>query len=325
MSHASPPVRIATAALRPSATRRAALRLAAARSVGLVLVYHRVASHGALPHEVVPTLASSVFRTHLRTLCELGDVVPLAELLAPPPSTSRPRFAVTFDDDHDGHVAHVLPLLAEAGVPATFFLSGRSLHALPPYWWIRVEESIRSLGLQATCARLGLAAETPAELGYAVEHAPSIAALCEQLPEASQVCMQAEDIRTLARAGMTIGFHTLHHHRLVDLESSELDTAMKDGRAELESVAQAPVTMLAYPYGRVSRAVADAAERAGYAAAFASGGHPINHMSDRFVLGRWDPGALDGDELAAALSLRLLRPRTPSRSRLTRGTTRTYR
>jgi len=312
MSSSPLPVRIASAALRPSLTRGAALRLAAARSVGLVLVYHRVAPHGPSPHEVVPTLASSVFRAQVETLARLGDIVPLADVLQPPRSTSRPRFAITFDDDHEGHVANVLPILEDAGVRATFFLSGRSLHALPAYWWVRLEESIRRIGLAETAARLGLPARTPEELGYGVEHSGTLERLCELLPSAARADMPVDDIRTLARAGMTIGFHTLRHSRLSDLSGERLDTALREGRSELEAAAKTPVTMLAYPYGRATRETADAAAHAGYTAAFASGGHPVNHLSDRYLLGRWDPGASSGDAFAANVTLRLLRTRTPS-------------
>ena len=129
----------------------------------------------------------------------------------------------------------------------------------------------------------------------------------------SEPSMVGADIRRLSDAGMTIGFHTLHHVRVSDLSGADLDQAMTNGRRELADAAGTDVSLLAYPYGRANRQAAEAAERAGFRAAFASGGHPVSHRSDPFLLGRWDPGPLPADQFAAAVTLRLLRTQTRPR------------
>ena len=313
MSYPVLPVRLGTAVMRLSVARQAALHLAAARGAGLVLVYHRVGPDGAAAHEVVPTLPTALFRQHLDVLTRLGEVVPAAELLEKPNEGRRPRFAVTFDDDHAGHVQHALPILQAAGVTATFFLSGRALHGLPAYWWTFLEESIRTAGLADTASALGMDGQSPAALASALEYSPLTERLQELLPRHVQSPMATTDIRRLSDAGMTIGFHTLRHARLSDLSGVDLDRAMTEGLSELAAAAGSPVRLLAYPYGRATRPTADAAERAGFRAAFASGGHPVNHRSDPFLLGRWDPGSMPADELAAAVTLRLLRTTTAVR------------
>lgn len=316
MSYPALPVRLATSALRLSAARQFALRLSAIRHVGLVLVYHRVGPHGPMPHEVVPTLSSALFRRHLEALARLGDVVPVSQLLEPPRPGRRPRFCVTFDDDHAGHVQHALPILQAVGVHATFFLSGRDLHGLPPYWWTFLEERIRSNGLAHTARALGLNAKTPTDLASALEGSPLTERLQELLPGSTEPPMLRTDMRRLADAGMTIGFHTLHHARVSDLSGTDLDQAMTLGRRELADVVGSDVDMMAYPYGCANRQAAEAAERAGFRAALASGGHPVSYRSDPFLLGRWDPGPLHADEFAAAVTLRLLRSQTPRRPAL---------
>ena len=315
MNHLALPVRLATSVLRLAPARQGALWLAAARRAALVLVYHRVAPHGAAPHEVVPTIASALLREHLEALTRLGTVVPLSELLEPSHSSRRARFAVTFDDDHVGHSQHALPILQSVGVTATFFLSGRTLHGLPPYWWTFVEESIRLNGLPHTARALGLNRGSPATLAGALEHSSLTERLHELLPQSTEPQMSADDIRRLSDAGMTIGFHTLRHARLSDLSGTDLSRAMTEGLTELAAAAGAPVNLLAYPYGRAIRPTADAAERAGYRAAFASGGHPVGYRSDPFLLGRWDPGPMDIAEFTAAVTLRLLRRKTGPRPR----------
>ena len=49
--------------------------------------------------------------------------------------------------------------------------------------------------------------------------------------------LRAEDVRTLADAGFEVGFHTLRHDPLPQLDDEALRRAMVDGRAELEGAA----------------------------------------------------------------------------------------
>jgi peptidoglycan/xylan/chitin deacetylase (PgdA/CDA1 family) len=173
--------------------------------------------------------------------------------------------------------------------------------------------------LETTRHVLGLTgATTPADLAVALEGST----LIDQLPrllggvqgqQPPMPAMPVEDIAALTRAGMTVGFHTLRHPVLTTLSAAALESALTEGREALAAVSGAPVDLLAYPHGLANAGVAAAAERAGFRAAYAAGGRPITAQSDRFLLGRWDPGFLAGEEFAAALALRLLRPATPPR------------
>ena len=302
--------RFAAPMFRPALSQRAALRFAARRGRSMVLLYHRILPDGAAPDPIVPSLQRHLFLRHLDALLRIGDIVPLTQLLEPARLGQRPRIALTFDDDHAGYVGTVVPELQARGVPATFFVSGRSLHGLPPYWWTSVEHSLRSHGLESTRRMLGLNGRTVADLALALERSPDAAELTGRLPLADEPCMTAADIRAMVRAGMTIGFHTLHHPVLSTLAEGPLEAALTDGRRELAAAAGAPVDLLAYPHGRATAAVADAAERAAFRAAFAAGGRPITTTSDRFLLDRWEPGPLGADELTAAVAMRLMRSPT---------------
>jgi peptidoglycan/xylan/chitin deacetylase (PgdA/CDA1 family) len=74
-----------------------------------------------------------------------------------------------------------------------------------------------------------------------------------------------DDVRTLQRAGMGIGSHTLTHPRLSTLPPGRLQVELKDSRATLENKLGAPVREIAYPYGDFSPAVMAAAAVVGYA------------------------------------------------------------
>jgi peptidoglycan/xylan/chitin deacetylase (PgdA/CDA1 family) len=326
MSYSAHLRRFAAPIFRHALSQRAALRLAARRGRSLVLLYHRILPDGTAPDPIVPSLQRHLFLGHLDALLRVGDIVPLTQLLEPPRPGHRPRIALTFDDDHAGYVGTVVPQLQARGVTATFFLSGRSLHGLPPYWWTSVEHSLRAHGLESTRRMLGLNERTVADLALALERSADAAQLASRLPHVDEPCMTAADIQAMVRAGMTIGFHTLHHPVLSTLAEGPLETAMTEGRRELAAAAGAPIDLLAYPHGRATAAVADAAERAAFAAAFAAGGRPITTTSDRFLLDRWEPGPLGADELGAAVAMRLMRsPTAPleiRRKRLQRNETR---
>jgi peptidoglycan/xylan/chitin deacetylase (PgdA/CDA1 family) len=293
--------------------RNAAIGLPFAQQHSLVLLYHRVAD-GSAADEIVPSLPVSLFTHQLQLLAQIGEIVPLSRLLEPPAAGRGPRFALTFDDDHACYRRHVLPVLQALQAPATFFLSGRTLHGLGPYWWSDLEHAVRTRGLQATCRALAIEAGTMTELALAVERTPHLPRqLSDLLAAPDDPPMAAADIEALADAGMTIGFHTLHHPVLTALDEAALVAALVDGRRELAEAAGVPVDFLAYPHGRANHAVAAAAERVGFGAAFTTREQAITERSDRFLLGRWDPHFLTGDDFAAAVALRLLRPATAPR------------
>jgi peptidoglycan/xylan/chitin deacetylase (PgdA/CDA1 family) len=306
--------RLAAPLFRRAIGRSTALRFAARGGRSLVLLYHRVLPDDVTPDPIVPSVPVSLFRRQVELLLDAGDIVPVRELVESPRREQRPRFALTFDDDHTGYVETVLPALEARRVPATFFLSGRALHGLPPYWWTSVECSLRTHGLDFTRKTLGVAAQTVGNIAVELEQSGRAAQLVSRLPPVNEPPMTSADVRALAQAGMTIGFHTLHHPVLTTQSGRALEAALNDGRLELAIAAGTGVDFLAYPHGRASAGVAEAAERANYAAAFTTGGRPITPDSDRFLLDRWEPGRLEADEFGAQLAMRLLRPPTPTRA-----------
>jgi peptidoglycan/xylan/chitin deacetylase (PgdA/CDA1 family) len=295
-------------AMRHPRPRTAAIRAAARRGHGLVLVYHRVcADGGAAPGEVVPSVDRSLLRAHLGALAELGQVVPLPRLLGPPADRRRPRFAVTFDDDYPHHAAHALPVLCELGLPGTFFLSGRVLHGLGSYWWERLEALLAAIGLDAAGRALGVAGSSPEALAAACETDPRARARLVTIAPDGNRPLDVHGIRALAAAGMAVGFHTLEHPLLPALDGDRLAEVLEAGRAELAAVAGQPMTLLAYPHGKADARVARAARAAGYRAAWTGWPRPARAGDDPFLLGRWEPGPLDLDSFVAAVGVRLHR------------------
>lgn len=301
-------LRIGTACLRSTRLRRVALRAATARRRALVLLYHRIGPSEFRPSAVVPSLPEGVFREQLEMLGEIGELLSLPTLLEWREPRQRVGFAITFDDDHPSHVEHALPVLQALGVPATFFLSGRALHGLGPYWWELLEWRIATEGLEGTRRHLRLQGRTPAELAAECEVNAGSRRILELMPV--DVLPQLDDgaIRALAAADMSIGFHTLRHPVLTTVADGDLRHELLDGCRELASAVGREVSLLAYPHGRADSRIARAARAAAYHAAFRTGGRPIAPSADAFLLGRWEPGPLNTDEFVAQVALRLNLP-----------------
>jgi len=294
-------------ALRSRAVNDAVRRIAALRGRSLALVYHRVVPDGSAPRAVVPSLSEALFRRQVEALGELGEIVPLAEFAGEHDRQRQVRFALTFDDDYDTHAERVLPVLGGLGVQATFFLSGRSLHGLGPYWFEVLESLIHEHGVACMAGRLGVSAGTPTELAIACERDPRRQHLLERAAEQPAGHLRRDQIQELAAATMTVGFHTLHHRALTALDQDAQGQALTEGRQELATAAGQPVHLFAYPHGSSDRRVASRVQEAGYTGAWTGLPNAMRPGDDQFLLGRWEPGPLEIDDFLVKVAVRLHR------------------
>ena len=282
-------------------------RLAAARSQALALVYHRVRPEPGRDYEVVPCVQVEQFRAHVAALQAIGDIVPVDELIISQPSR-RPRFALTFDDDYATHFRDVLPVLIQLGVPAAFFLSGRSLNGLGPYWWEVLEARIRHEGPERVARALDLPHTEPQAIAAACEEDPARQRHLETDAADTGDQLRPSEMSALAAAGMTIGFHTVAHPVLPRLAPHDRHRALTHGRERLRELTGQRLAILAYPHGRADAATAADTRAAGYEAAWTGAGRAISPRSDRWRLGRWEAGPIDARALRARALARLLRP-----------------
>jgi peptidoglycan/xylan/chitin deacetylase (PgdA/CDA1 family) len=300
--------RLGAGALRLGPVGRAVRSIGAARGRALVLVYHRVTPEGPGPAAIVPCVREALFRRHVQALGDLGDVVPLEELLRRPAGRRKVRFALTFDDDYETHAGHVLPVLRSLGVRGTFFLSGRSLHGLGPYWFEALEWLLQTRPLDQVARLVGVAGGTAEQVALTCERDLRRQHRLEQSADAPAGHLAAEQIATLATSS-TVGFHTLHHRVLTSLPDEALEPELTQGREVLATVAGQPLRLFAYPHGKGDGKVAARVRAAGYAAAWTGVPNATRVGADPFLLGRWEPGALSVDELVVKVAIRLNRTR----------------
>lgn len=291
-------------------------RLSAQRA-GLAIVYHAteepagdpsrelVASHG--PARLAAQLRH--VRDHYRPV--LADELPAA--VAARRRGGRFPVAITFDDDLACHAEVSAPALAEAGIAATFFLTGTGLEGPRANWWQSLQRAHDAGALDA---------ETRATLGGGTD-VRALAAVAEALPEpelervgarlaelagglGADPGLGADQVRALAAAGHEIGFHTRRHVRLLGLGSARLEEAFREGREELEAACGRRLSAVAYPHGKADAAVADAARAAGFAVGFT--GRPVAAATDDdpLLIGRLQPTYDGGGAFAMQLATALL-------------------
>jgi peptidoglycan/xylan/chitin deacetylase (PgdA/CDA1 family) len=289
-----------------------AARRSGARA-GVALVYHRVGDPpGDLSRELVPALGSRLFAEEVRYLSARYRVVPASRLLeaAFERRAGEPfPVAITFDDDLRSHVETAAPILARAGAPATFFLTGACLRRPHRFWWERLQEACdRNLDLDPL--GIGGPGADVHEVGRAIEALPArrIDELDGALgrlvgPDPEDAGLRADDVAALAADGFEIGFHTRRHYPLPRLAAADLDAAMVEGRAELQEAAGGNLTTIAYPHGRADARVAAAARAAGFSAGFTGTPGPVTSASDPLLLCRVSPSYASVGELALEVAL----------------------
>jgi peptidoglycan/xylan/chitin deacetylase (PgdA/CDA1 family) len=308
----------------------AVARLSSTRA-GIALVYHRVGGNAGDPHrEILAAVSSDAFRRQLRHLRRHYRVVPASALLEAVRARRRgQRFpvAITFDDDLASHVRDALPALNHAGLSATFFLGGHSLHEPHPLWWEDLQRAVDEQLLQADS--LPHVSET--DLRAALERTPKaifrVAAAIERLertkrdevaavlraavgsPHVAEDGLRPADVQALVAAGLAVGFHTLRHDALPALSDTQLEQALRDGREVLDSVIGARLDVISYPHGKADARVAAAARAAGYTYGFTTKRSPVTPETDPLLIPRISPAMTAGKT-----ALRLARAVAPPRS-----------
>jgi peptidoglycan/xylan/chitin deacetylase (PgdA/CDA1 family) len=285
------------------------LRLTSRRA-GAVLVYHRVGDPPGDPRrELNPALGTALFESQLAHLSRRYRVVAARDLPAAVERRGRgERFpvAITFDDDLRSHARVAAPALRRHGLPATFFLCG----AGAAFWWDALQSAFdRGVELEPALAGAGGIREAAA----VVEELPpaereELARRLDALAGGVEAeGLSDDELRSLAEGGLEVGFHTLRHHPLTQLDGAELDAALRDGRERLAALAGAELDLIAYPHGRADGRVATAARTVGWRLGFTTTPRAVAPSSDPLLLGRLEAPFTSTGALALAIARALWR------------------
>lgn len=295
------------------------------RKAGVALMYHSVDQRSGDPQcELVPPHESELFARQLRHVVKHYDVVPADRLLDAVRARRRgQRFpvAITFDDDLACHATIAAPTLRKLGAAATFFLSGASLDRPFSFHFERLQRAYDAGVPDLPAVVLGTADETTPSslhgLGVAmVEMSPeerdraTERLLAHAGPDPAHAGIRRAQVRALADAGMTVGFHTYRHDPLTGLTDGQLAEALEVGRNELTDAAGAPVDVIGYPHGRADERVAAAARAAGFRIGYSTRRVPVTPSSNPLLLGRFGPSLRSVGAMALELAFTLVKPET---------------
>jgi peptidoglycan/xylan/chitin deacetylase (PgdA/CDA1 family) len=286
-------------------------------------MYHRVAVAPGDPYGLA--VHPDRFAAQVELLRRRGGVVPLTEILRPSRSL---QVAITLDDGYGDNVTAAAPLLAAAGLPATYFLTTARLGG-QHFWWDRLAVGLlgdhpKPAGVDVTVGRreLWLALDSPEACLTSLrflhrrlrplppaELLDTVDALLDRLAAPDP----AEDARTMSAAqaeelsllpGAEIGAHTRTHLQLKDQSRHLQEDEIWGSMADLQAVLGRPVSSFAYPFGSES-AVGDLAPRltreAGCVVACTTDAGPVVGRSDPQRLPRLNVEDWAAEELAAQI------------------------
>jgi peptidoglycan/xylan/chitin deacetylase (PgdA/CDA1 family) len=193
----------------------------------LVLCYHAVSADWPAELSITPER----LERHLHQLRAWGfEGATFTQAVEAPPA--RRTVALTFDDAYRSVVTRALPILSEAGFPATVFAPTDHVGSERPMAWPGIDRW----------------QDGP--------HEP------ELLPASWN------ELGELVDAGWEVGSHTCSHPRLTTLGDDDLHRELERSRAEvMRRIGSCPA--IAYPYGDVDARVVAAARSCGYRAAAA--------------------------------------------------------
>lgn len=223
-----------------------------------IIVYHGVA-----PNE------ADGFDRQMDYLAERFSIVPLEAIvkkLSDPRAKPSRELALTFDDGLRNQSSIVYPILKRRKLPATFFISPGLVDSGRWIWNHEARARLRSLSVDRR-TELSRALEARGwETEQIIEWMKGLvfearnraedtirAATSDFVPtpedHSNSDIMGWEEISALDPALITIGSHAYNHPILTSLGDRELQSELRDSRAELEKRLGRPVEYFCYPNG----------------------------------------------------------------------------
>jgi peptidoglycan/xylan/chitin deacetylase (PgdA/CDA1 family) len=282
----------------------------------LILIYHQVFER----HDpLIPTEPdAAAFAAQADLLARHFNVLPLTEAVERLRRRSLPPRAVciTFDDGYANNFSVAQPILAKRRLPATIFVApgfldgGRMFNDT-------IIESLRRAPEDFDLQRFGLPRYRLDSIGARVQaygdlinrlkHRDPVERLrfSEEIGTLvgtalpSDLMMTSAQVAALARSGIEIGAHTMHHPILASIDAETARTEITRSKQRLEELTEKPVRTFAYPNGKPTTDYrpehVQLAREAGFDLALSTAWGAASHSSDVFQLPRvapWDRTAL---------------------------------
>jgi peptidoglycan/xylan/chitin deacetylase (PgdA/CDA1 family)/SAM-dependent methyltransferase len=274
-------------AVKPGGT---AVELCRRRTEGraAILLYHRVCEASLDVHGLA--VSPDEFRAQMAHLASGYRLMPLAQLGAAVREGWLPEraVAITFDDGYVDNLQFASPILLEAGIPATFFITSAGLLGVREFWW----DTLASIffGAASLPKRLEVdwdgetltlpsaTAEERQQAHWALYHRIRTATperqsdlvqrlrqWAEVAPDDSARPMTREELEALVqRPGHSLGGHGTHHLSYCAHSPDVVCADVWENRTLLEATTGRVVASFAYPFGDHDDIVVGAVGSMGY-------------------------------------------------------------
>jgi peptidoglycan/xylan/chitin deacetylase (PgdA/CDA1 family) len=296
----------------------------------LVITHHRIGYPSKSPYYgSIFSASPEIFREQVCYLRTNFRILTLSELDTPA-AFKEPSVLIAFDDGYRDNFEVAFPILKELGVPATFFIPTGFLEIPRLPWW---DHAAYVLGQTAQTEivldwpkRMTIQLDSEGQtraiwsvislyLDGKIDDEPQFRAHLEErsamtVDEAMlgrDLFMTWDQVRLLARAGMSIGSHSHNHPMLAKLSGEQQQAELKTSKAILERELGSAVSSVAYPFGwegAYNEITKLQAHTAGYRLAFSAKkgiNRPGEH--DQFALCRISVGFEDTPLLLRARSV----------------------
>jgi len=301
------------------------------RSRLTVMIFHRVLpTHDPLrPSEP----DANEFESRMLDVRRWFNVLPLGDAIKRLKEGRLPArpLAITFDDGYADNHAVALPILQRLGLPATFFVATSFLDG-GRMWNDTVIEAVRvyrapeldlvDLGLDRYPVRTveeKRAAIHQILVGLKYIERDRRSAVADTIAQRAgtalpnDLMMTSNQVADLHHKGMTVGAHTATHPILLKLTSAAARDEIASGKAALEQIVGAPVTLFAYPNGKPGQDYGpehvSMVKELGFEGAVSTSWGVSGSGSDTFQLPRFTPWDRVPTRYGARLMQNLLRTR----------------
>lgn len=311
-------------------------------SIGIILMYHRVAPTGVDPWQLLVT--PEHFAEHLDVVRRLTKPVALRRMVADQRNgrLEDRTLAITFDDGYLDNLTMAKPLLARADIPATVYVATGPTGTAREFWWDELDRALllppvlpptleltldgqshtwtlkkavngawdEKCGCKATPARMRfhLAVWQQLRVLPPDSRQQALDRLFEwsgspNVPRQSHRVMTADELISIESDGLIeLGAHTVTHPLLPSLSPEVQRSEMATSRASLERLLGHEVTAFSYPFGGADATTVALAQSIGFDSATTIQEETVWRENDALRLPRFAVRDWDGSEFERRLT-----------------------
>lgn len=278
----------------------------------IILCYHRVIRGQPDNYSIPGTQVDSrAFQRQLRFFSKNFKVLSLSELIIRlwnDHPLERNMIAITFDDGFKDGYIHILPILKELSIPATFFVSPLLVAEGSLPWHNILLKYLSEAGQEISITIEGQTFfirpgrdlyETKNDITKVLSSLPheKRTSVLEEIRKALNVksidlsrnnpMLSREDIILMRKSGLVeFGAHSMTHPMLSECPKPQIIAEVLESKRMLELILNEPVRFFAYPFGIHIQEAVETVRSVGFEAAVTTCDGLVRKSDDLFLLNR---------------------------------------